>query len=94
MSFVESGRWQALYLSAMSESNEADRRTKVEAAHTEMRKRMSALKRRRDTDSILEVQAITTALDKLAPLRGPETATQLPKAASPKEAVRAPQTSD
>ncbi len=83
-----------MYLSAISESNGADQRTKIEAADAAMRKRISELKRRSDTDSILEVQAMTTAFEKLALLRGPETEIQRPKAASPKGAVRAPQTSD
>lgn len=94
MSFKESGRWQEMYLSVLSETQESERWKKVEAADAEMRRRIGELKRRRDTDSILEVQAITTALEKLAPLRGPEAATQMPKAASPKGPVRMRQSSE
>lgn len=94
MSFGERGRWQELYLSVLSESQESERWKKVEAAETEMRRRVSALKRRRDTESILEVQAITTALKRLAPLRGPEPASQMPRAATVKGSGRVRQASE
>ncbi len=77
MSLGGSGRWQALYVSAMSEVDESERRKKAEAADAEMRRRAKELRRRRDTESVLEVQAITAALEKLASLRAPESTPQL-----------------
>ena len=94
MSISERGRWQALYLSAMSESNESERRKKVEAADAEMRRRTKELRRRRDTESVLEVQAITAALDKLAPLRGSEPGDELFKAAENKRSGRVGEAND
>lgn len=78
MALGEKDRWQALYLSAVSERDESERRNKADAAEAEMRKRTKELRRRRDTDSVLEVQAITAALKKLAILRGPEGASEVP----------------
>ena len=70
MSFMEDGHWQELYVSVMSERDEAERRKKAQIAEIAMRRRTNELKRRRDTESILEVQAITAAHEKLASLVG------------------------
>lgn len=76
MSLMEDGHWQELYVSVMSERDENERRRKAQMAEIAMRRRTNALKRRRDTESILEVQAITAALEKLASLRPQESETQ------------------
>lgn len=65
MNIVDGVQWQELYLSAVAEKNEVNRQDKAEAAVAAMRRRSARLSRRRDTDSILEMQAITAALDKL-----------------------------
>jgi len=63
---MEEARWKELYLGALLERDQTEVCEKIEAAEAAMRKRNSQLSRRRDTESILEVQAISAALDKLA----------------------------
>jgi len=76
---MEEARWKELYLSALLETDKTEVCDKIEAAEAAMRKRSSQLSRRRDTDSILEVQAISAALDKLASRKSGISPAQAPK---------------
>ncbi len=65
MNREDQAQWQPLYLAAMAEARKPDA-VKLEMAEEAMRKRTAELRRRRDTDSILEMQAIAAGLEKLA----------------------------